>query len=159
MRWISFLSLLFGFLLCGGILAAPAVEVGRRDLDTIAAVYRRDDQDAAVTTTDSTSSEMPTATTTDKQSETATAASNTSSTSATSESTSVTTSVPSLDGSTTKGKVSQTGSKSAYHGGLPIQPSITPALAVAGAILLILGAALALIGIRKPRYVFDCRSS
>ncbi|KAJ5182879.1 Golgin subfamily A member 7/ERF4 [Penicillium capsulatum] len=68
-------------------MAAPAVEAGRRELDTIAALYQRDEP----TTTDSTSSEQPTATTTDKQSTTATTTGNTS-VSATSESTSVATS-------------------------------------------------------------------
>ena len=37
-------------------------------------------------------------------------------------------------------------------GELPLKPSITPALGVGGFILIVLGAVLALIGIRNQRY-------
>ncbi|KAJ5134402.1 hypothetical protein N7526_005767 [Penicillium atrosanguineum] len=65
------------------------------------------------------------------------------------------TTVPSLDGVGSSSASSQNNTQSAYSGGLPIKPEVTPALGVGGFILLVLGAALALIGIRKQWvYIF-----
>lgn len=156
MRWPIFTTLIL-VLLFGVALSAPAVGIAERNVDAFTTVERGAEQDATptATATDTTPSSTSTASTTGTQSAsmTATAATtkttNETTSSNTSHSTFVATTVPSIDGSTGSGSNTQDGTKQKYTGGLPLQPEITPAWGVGGIILLLLGAALAFIGIRK----------
>lgn len=156
MRWYSLLTLVLLFL-CRVSLAAPVVGLGERGVD--ATLDKSENQD---TTTTATNNEAIQTTTTAAGTQiTVTAATGTTASTTTDSSTgtstsshtspsSVTTTVPSLDGTGSSGSSSSgNDTQSAYSGGLPIKPEITPALGVGGFILLVLGAALALIGIRK----------
>ncbi|KAJ5099550.1 hypothetical protein N7532_006551 [Penicillium argentinense] len=152
MRWSICIALILFSFYCGEALAAPAVEHERR---TVATLDREEPSasatETATTATNNDSSQTSTATTTDAKSATKTTAATTRTISSDdSDATAVTTSVPSLDTSNSPGEsLSQNSNKSTYTGGLPIQPEISPALGVGGFILLVSGAALALIGIRK----------
>jgi microcystin degradation protein MlrC len=145
-------------LLFGVALSAPAVDFAERNVDAFTTVEKRVEQDATptATATDNTPSSTSTASTTGTQGAATTATATATTTtitgtavSNTSHSTFVATTVPSIDGSTGSGSDSQDGTKQKYTGGLPLQPEITPAWGVGGIILLLLGAALAFIGIRK----------
>lgn len=159
MRWSLFSTLIL-VLLFGVVLSAPAVDVAERNVDAFTTVEKRAEQDATPTgtATDNTPSSTSTASTTGTQGAATTATAtaitttkttNETATSNTSHSTFVATTVPSIDGSTKSESDSQDGTKQKYTGGLPLQPEITPAWGVGGIILLLLGAALAFIGIRK----------
>ncbi|KAJ5709047.1 hypothetical protein N7493_010381 [Penicillium malachiteum] len=164
MRWYLLLVLVIS-LHWRQVIAAPT-ELAR-DANPVALLDPRDEVDATATATDASSQTTATVSGTASASttNTNTAATTTASTS-TSNSTSHTsqssqlasdTSVPSL-GTSSSGSGSQSSSNSTkmtYSGGLPIQPKITPALGAGGFILLAAGAALAFVGIRKPRiYIF-----
>ncbi|KAJ5148998.1 Golgin subfamily A member 7/ERF4 [Penicillium atrosanguineum] len=166
MRW-SLLFTLVLFFLCGVSLAAPAVGLGERDVDAAAILDKRENQDTTMTATSNDA--MPTTTTATGTQVTSTeatgtrastitdSAKNTSTSRHTSQTspTNAATTVPSLDGVGSSSASSQNNTQSAYSGGLPIKPEVTPALGVGGFILLVLGAALALIGIRKQWvYIF-----
>lgn len=158
MRWSLFSTLIL-VLLFGVALSAPAVDVAERNVEAFTTVEKRVERDATptATATDNMPSSTSTASTTGTQgaaTATATAIATTKTTNETatpntSHSTFVATTVPSIDGSTGSGSNSQDGTKQKYTGGLPLQPEITPAWGVGGIILLLLGAALAFIGIRK----------
>ncbi|CAI7669377.1 unnamed protein product [Penicillium pancosmium] len=152
MKWPLFFTILLLFLYCGETLAAPAVEFQRRGPDAVATSDKNEEQSATKTATDNGSIQTSTTTATDaKEAKTTTSkAAHTASNTATSDATTVATTVPSLDTSAASGgSSSQNSTKSIYTGGLPLQPDLSPALGVGGFILLISGAALALIGIRK----------
>ncbi|KAJ5995253.1 hypothetical protein N7481_002230 [Penicillium waksmanii] len=152
MKWPLFFTILLLFLYCSETLAAPAVEFQRREPDAIATTDQSEEQSATKTATDNGSTQTSTTTATDaKETKTTTSkAAQTASTTTTSDATTVATTVPSLDTSAASGgSSSQNSTKSIYTGGLPLQPDLSPALGVGGFILLISGAALALIGIRK----------
>lgn len=149
MRWSSFLTLLFLVFFCGKTLAAPVIEHGESE-----ATLDKRQEPATTTTPDTASQETSTATTQTQATTATTTTSSDTTTSDTNHATHVATTVPSLDGSSTSGNSAQLNvTKPTYTGGLPIQPEITPALGVGGFILLVLGGALALIGIRKQWYV------
>lgn len=152
MRWSSLLTLLVCVCCCIATLAAPVVEHGEREIT--ASTFDKRQETAATVTTDTAS--QYTATTT-AQTQTAVVTATTATDTAVSSTNHVThaaTTVPSLDGSSTSGNSAPPNiTKPAYTGGLPIQPELTPALGVGGFILLVLGGALALIGIRKQWYV------
>lgn len=162
MRWsLLFTSALF-FLLCGAALAAPTVELGERGVDAVATLNKRADQDTKTTATNNDATQLTATTTTriettgsHETGSTATTTTTTTDSGTTTAHTSHTyaaTTVPSLDGSSSSSsQASQNETHSAYSGGLPIKPEITPALGVGGFILLVLGGVLALIGIRKQR--------
>ena len=155
MRW-SILSTFLWMLLFGVALSAPARDFAQRNVDATVTVEKRAEQDGTTTTADnapSQTSTSPTISTHDAATSatalpTTTTTKNTTS-SNTSQSTYVATTIPSLDGSTDSTSDSEDGTKQKYTGGLPLQPQITPAWGVGGIILLLLGAALAFIGIRK----------
>ncbi|KAJ5609523.1 hypothetical protein N7528_010090 [Penicillium herquei] len=165
MRWYLLLVLVIS-LHWRQVIAAPT-ELAR-DANPVALLDPRDEVDATATATDA-SSQTTTATlsgtasastTNTNPAATTTASTSTSnSTSQTSQSSQLAsdTSVPSL-GTSSSGSGSSSSSNSTkmtYSGGLPIQPKITPALGAGGFILLAAGAALAFVGIRKPRiYIF-----
>lgn len=151
MRWSIFLTVVIFLCYGGTIFAAPAVELEPREANAVASLNVRENQDAS-STTDSLSHETATATdTTTENHTTPTASSTTESTvSNTLPATAAATTVPSLDTSNSPGGASQNSTKAKYTGGLPIQPALTPALGVGGFILLVSGAVLAFIGIRKP---------
>lgn len=153
MRSSSLLTLLFLICFCGKTLAAPVVEHGESKLCAVTTLDKRQEP-ATTLTTDTASQETATATTqTQATTATATTSSDTT-TSNTNHATQAATTVPSLDGSSTSGNSAPLNvTKTTYAGGLPIQPELTPALGVGGFILLVLGGALALIGIRKQWYV------
>lgn len=169
MRWSLFFTLVLFFF--GGVsLAAPAVGLGERDVETTAVLTKRESQDTTTTsrTNDATATittatiTTATATTTiatvtqvtateakGTTANTTTDSAQNASTSSHTSHTNAATTVPSLDGVASSSASSQNNTQAAYSGGLPIKPEITPALGVGGFILLVLGAALALIGIRK----------
>ncbi|KAJ5672684.1 hypothetical protein N7507_001811 [Penicillium longicatenatum] len=158
MRWYL-LGLLLLCLHWRQTFAVPA-DYRHQEAQDVALLAARDETDATTTASDNTSSQT-TATTAMTTTDTAsTTTSITSTTHSTSHSTSsqtsqsiLTTSVPSLVTSTS-GSSDQSSTNSTaqtYTGGLPIQPSITPALGVGGFILLVAGAVLTFVGIRKPR--------
>ncbi|KAJ6022064.1 hypothetical protein N7540_007568 [Penicillium herquei] len=169
MRWYLLLVLAIIGLHWRQVIAAPTELT--RDVKHVALIDPRDEGDATATAIDNASSQTATATvsessltsTTNTNPAATTTAStstyNSNSTSHTSQSSQLAsdTSVPSL-GTSSSGSSSQSSSNSTkmtYSGGLPIQPKITPALGVGGFILLAAGAALAFVGIRKPRiYIF-----
>lgn len=160
MKWPLFFTILLLFLYCSETLAAPAVEFQRRGPDAVATADKNEEQNATKTATDNGSTQTSTTTATDaKEAKTTTSkAAHTASNTATSDATTVATTVPSLDTSAASGgSSSQNSTKSIYTGGLPLQPDLSPALGVGGFILLISGAALALIGIRKRWCVFNRR--
>ncbi|KAJ5536586.1 Golgin subfamily A member 7/ERF4 [Penicillium frequentans] len=159
MRWY-----LLGFLLLclhwRQTFAAPA-EYKYQDAKNIALLDARDETDATTTASDNTSSQTTatTATTTTNTASITTSATSTthstshSTSSQTSQST-LTTSVPSLVTSSSGSSDDQSSTNSTeqtYTGGLPIRPSITPALGVGGFILLAAGGVLTFVGVRKPR--------
>ncbi|KAJ5191477.1 uncharacterized protein N7498_010462 [Penicillium cinerascens] len=160
MRWsLLFTSALF-FLHCGAALAAPTVELGERGVDAVATLNKRADQDTKTTATNNDATQPTAATTTGietigshevgSNATTATTTTDPGTTTSPASQTYAATTVPSLDGpSSSSSQASQNETHSAYSGGLPIKPEITPALGVGGFILLVLGGALALIGIRK----------
>ncbi|KAJ5176761.1 uncharacterized protein N7482_002638 [Penicillium canariense] len=156
MQWPLFSTLIF-VLLCGVTFAAPAVDLGRQNVEAVATLEKRAEPVVTTTAADNTPSQTSTAATTNTNdaattaTATATTATNTTSTttSNTSNSSYIATTIPSLDGSTGSTSASENGAKQKYSGGLPIQPQITPALGVGGIILLLSGAAQAIIGIRK----------
>lgn len=161
MRWsLLFTSALF-FLHCGTALAAPTVGLGEPGIDAVATLNKRAEQDTKTTATNNDSTQPTAATTTgiettgsQETGSTATITTTTDSSTTTSHTshTYAATTVPSLDGSSSSSsQASQNETHSAYSGGLPIKPEITPALGVGGFILLVLGGVLALIGIRKQR--------
>lgn len=160
MRWYL-LGLLLLCLQWRQTFAAPA-EYRYQDARNIALIDARDETDATTTASDNTFSQTTatatTATTTTNSALTTTSA--TSTTHSTSHSTSsqtsqsvLTTSVPSLvtSSSGSNDQSSTNSTEQTYTGGLPIEPSITPALGVGGFILLAAGAVLTFVGIRKPR--------
>lgn len=160
MKWPLFFTVILLFLYYGETIAAPAVEIEHRGSDAVATLDRREEPSATTTaTTDNGPTKTSTATITDAKEAKTTAATTADATSSTTdEATSVATTVPSLDTSAaSNSQSSQNSTKSTYTGGLPIQPELSPALGVGGFILLISGAALALIGIRKRWYVFGMR--
>ncbi|CEJ60310.1 hypothetical protein PMG11_08888 [Penicillium brasilianum] len=156
MRWSLFsawvLVILFGI-----ALSAPARDIAQRNADAPTTVEARAEADATTAAADNSPSQTSTSTTTNLNSAAETAATTTAITtttnnttsSITSHSTYVATTIPSLDDSADSSDDSQDGAKQKYTGGLPLQPQITPAWGVGGIILLLLGAALAFIGIRK----------
>ncbi|KAJ5381553.1 uncharacterized protein N7496_003981 [Penicillium cataractarum] len=156
MRWSLFSTWIL-VLLFGVALSAPARDIAQRNDDAFTTVEKRAEPDATTTGADNSPSQTSTVTTTNTDSAAATAAtatavtttSNNTTSSKTSHSTYVATTIPSLDGSTDSSSDSEDGTKQKYTGGLPLQPQITPAWGVGGIILLLLGAALAFIGIRK----------
>ncbi|KAJ5689389.1 hypothetical protein N7462_003781 [Penicillium macrosclerotiorum] len=164
MRWSFFWTLIFLLLHCSETIAAPVLDYGQYEVEEIATLDRRADNEATTTATNAATSQTSTASATDTHTESAkttvavttTTETKSSTTSKASHSTSIATTIPSLDGSTASSdQASQNGTKSVYTGGLPIKPVITPALGVGGFILLILGAAQAFIGIRKQSiYIF-----
>ncbi|KAK5789485.1 hypothetical protein VI817_008609 [Penicillium citrinum] len=142
------------FLYCGESIAAPVVEFNRRGTDAVATVNEREEPSATKTDNGPTMTATGATTTTDaketKDVKTTTAAIAHTGSSTTSDATPIATTVPSLDTSAANsGSSSQNSTKSMYSGGLPIQPELSPALGVGGFLLLVSGAALALIGIRK----------
>lgn len=164
MRWSLFFTLVLFFF--GGVsLAAPAVGLGERDVETTAVLTKRESQDTTTTsTTNDATATITTATATTTiatvtqvtateakgtTANTTTDSAQNASTSSHTSHTNAATTVPSLDGVASSSASSQNNTQAAYSGGLPIKPEITPALGVGGFILLVLGAALALIGIRK----------
>ncbi|KAJ5238961.1 hypothetical protein N7468_003580 [Penicillium chermesinum] len=157
MRWY----LVFTFLFClqwGQILAAPA-DLAHRDTNALEILGRREDTETTQTATDTAASKTPTATATNTDVKASTTTKQTSTATQTADPTTsaplVQTSVPSVDGAGSFGGSSSNSTKSVYEGGLPIQPTITPAMGIAGIILILSGAALTFIGIRKPRiYIF-----
>lgn len=152
MKWPLFFTILLLFFYCSGTLAAPALDFQRRGPDAVATGDQNEEPSATTTATDNGPTKVSATTATDaKDTKTTTSTtSHTASSSTTSDATSVATTVPSLDTSAaSSGSSSQNSTKSMYTGGLPIQPDLSPALGVGGFILLISGAALALIGIRK----------
>jgi hypothetical protein len=162
MKWPLFFTILLLFLYCSETLAAPAVELQRREPDAVATTDKTEEQNATQTATDNGSTQTSTTTATDAKEAKATTskAAHAASTTTTSDATTVATTVPSLDTSAASGgSSSQNSTKSTgiYTGGLPLQPDLSPALGVGGFILLISGAALALIGIRKRWCVFNMR--
>ncbi|KAJ5109326.1 hypothetical protein N7456_006001 [Penicillium angulare] len=154
MRWFL-VVLLVACLYLGQIIAAPA-EVVPQYANGVALLDARDDASATSTATDQTASQSSTITTatTDATATTTSASSTTNSTSQTTQTTQTasSTSIPSLGSSGSDSNSTSNSSKMVYHGGLPLQPKITPAVGVAGIILMAAGAALTFIGIRKPRY-------
>ncbi|KAJ5785962.1 Golgin subfamily A member 7/ERF4 [Penicillium pulvis] len=158
MRWYL-LGLLLLCLHWRQTFAAPA-EYKYQDAKNIALLAVRDETDATTTASDNTSSQMTatTATTTTNTASTTTSATSTthstshSTSSQTSQST-LTTSVPSLVSSSgsSDDQSSTNSTEQTYTGGLPIRPSITPALGVGGFILLAAGGVLSFVGVRKPR--------
>lgn len=153
MRWSSLLILLFFICFCGESFAAPVAEHEERQIAVVATLDKR--QEAATNTAIDTASQETASTTTLLQATTATAANSTdTATSSSVHATHAATTVPSLDGSSTsESSASFNVTKPIYTGGLAIQPELTPALGVGGFVLLVLGGALALIGIRKQWYV------
>lgn len=151
MRWSSLLTLLFFIYICGKALAAPVVEHGESESTAFATLDKRQE----TTATTDTASQMTATAATDNQATTATAATSSDTMTLNADhATHAATTVPSLDGSSTSGNSAPLNvAKPTYAGGLPIQPELTPALGVGGFILLFLGGALALIGIRKQWYV------
>ncbi|KAJ5992663.1 Golgin subfamily A member 7/ERF4 [Penicillium sp. IBT 35674x] len=159
MRWY-----LLGFLLLclhwRQTFAAPA-EYKYQDGKNIALLDARDETDATTTASDNTSSQTTATTATSPTITASTITSATSTTHSTSHSTSsqtsqstLTTSVPSLVTSSSGSSDDQSSTNSTeqtYTGGLPIRPSITPALGVGGFILLAAGGVLTFVGVRKPR--------
>lgn len=154
MRWFL-VVLLVACLYLGQIIAAPA-EVVPQYANGVALLDARDDASATSTATDQTASQSSiiTTATTDATATTTSASSTTNSTSQTTQTTQTasSTSIPSLGSSGSDSNSTSNSSKMVYHGGLPLQPKITPAVGVAGIILMAAGAALTFIGIRKPRY-------
>jgi uncharacterized membrane protein len=156
MRWYSLLTWALLFL-CRVSLAAPVVGLGERDVD--ATLDQSENQDATTTainneaiqaTTTATGTQLTVTAATGTTASTTTNSSTSTSASGHTSHSSAATTVPSLDGTGSSGSsTSGNDTQSAYAGGLPIKPEITPALGVGGFILLVLGAALALIGIRK----------
>ena len=164
MKWSLFLSIFLLFLYCGESIAAPVVEFSRRGTDAVAIINEREEPSATktdngpITTSTDTTKSTDTTTATNaketKDAKTTTAETAHTGSSTTSDATSIATSVPSLDTSAaSSGSSSSNSTKSMYTGGLPIQPELSPALGVGGFLLLVSGAALALIGIRKRWYV------
>lgn len=152
MRWYLLLALVL--CLQWQVLAAPA-PFALRETDALETLERRADPETTQTATD-TASQTPTATATNTDTTAATTTKSAASETATDSSSttsvsSIETSVPSVDGGSSAGS-SGNSTKSSYEGGLPIHPTITPAVGVGGIILLFTGAALTFIGIRKPRY-------
>ncbi|KAJ5794849.1 hypothetical protein N7457_001448 [Penicillium paradoxum] len=95
------------------------------------------------TTVLSTASTRATTTTTTNAPTTAT-------TTTTNTAASATETVPSLDGTTASSQQEAAdATRPTYSGGLPIEPKITPAWGVGGFLLIVLGAVLAFIGVRK----------
>lgn len=148
----SLLALFVCVCCCRATLAAPVVEHGEHE--TAASNFdKREGTTATIATTDTASQDTATTTATQAAIVTATTATDTAA-SHTNHITHAATTVPSLDGSSTSGNSAPPNiTKPAYTGGQPIQPELTPALGVGGFILLVLGGALALIGIRKQWYV------
>ncbi|KAJ5280215.1 hypothetical protein N7478_005587 [Penicillium angulare] len=154
MRWFL-VTLLVACLYLGQIIAAPA-EVVPQYANGVALLNARDDASATSTGADQTSSQFSTiaTATTDAPTTTTSASSTTHSASQTTKTnqTAANTSIPSLGSSGSSSNSTSSSSKMVYQGGLPIRPEITPAVGVAGIILMAAGAALTFIGIRKPRY-------
>ncbi|KAJ6110316.1 hypothetical protein N7486_002551 [Penicillium sp. IBT 16267x] len=158
MRWYL-LELLLFCLHWRQTFAAPA-EYRHQDAKNIALLDARDEADATMTASDNISSQTTATTATITTNTASTTTSATSTTHSTSQSTSsrtsqstFTTSVPSLvtSSSGSSDQSSSNSTEQTYDGGLPIQPTITPALGVGGFILLAAGAVLTFVGIRKPR--------
>lgn len=149
MRWSSLLTWALFLFFFVGVFGAPVADSGQRDIDTVPTLEPRQQSDTTSTTTDTGSSAA--STTTSNVSTETTADSTVSNThSAPSPSTTI----PSLDGSSASSdKDPKNDTKPKYSGGLPIQPEITPAWGVGGIILLLLGATLAFIGVRKKWYM------
>ncbi|KAJ5573864.1 uncharacterized protein N7459_008291 [Penicillium hispanicum] len=149
MRWSLFFTFIFFLCHRGRIIAAPTAGLEQREANAIAVLNDRDDQSASMTNT---ASGQTTATTSTDSPTTATTSSTTElSASNSQQATSDATSVPSIDTPNPSGGTSsQNSTKPRYTGGLPVQPTLTPALGVGGFILLVSGATLAFIGIRQP---------
>ncbi|KAJ5665312.1 uncharacterized protein N7477_007760 [Penicillium maclennaniae] len=131
---------------------------GERDVESTIVLDKRENQNTTTTATSHDASATASTTTgtqvTATEAKSSTASTTTDSATSTSASshtslTNAATTVPSLNGVGSLSASSQNNTQSTYTGGLPIKPEVTPALGVGGFILLVLGAALALIGIRK----------
>lgn len=152
MRWSLFLTLIVLCLfLYGETLAAPILEHGEPDVNAVMNIDKRQDSATTTTATNDNVSQTTATTTTDIHATATTETTTSETTSAnTSQPSYAATRVPSLDEAGTLGsQASPNETKSTFSGSLPIEPELTPALGVGGFILLVLGGALAFIGVRK----------
>lgn len=151
MRWSLFLTLVPCLILCGETLAAPILEHGEPDVIAVVNIDKRQDSATTTTATDENVSQTTATAATDILATAATATTTSETTTAnTNQPSYAATSVPSLNETGTLGsQTSPNETTSTFSGSLPIEPELTPASGVGGFILLVLGGALAFIGIRK----------